>query len=59
MTLLRLLGQALVGLADRRDAHHEQRLHRALRTPVPLSPYLRRDLGLPPEPDAPNNSELK
>lgn len=50
-TLLRRLGEALVSLADARDAARQERRYRARGTPQEVPGYLRADIGLPPAPD--------
>ncbi len=50
-TLLRRLGEALLSLADARDAARQERRYRSWGTPQELPDHLRADIGLPPAPD--------
>lgn len=47
-SMLRIVGEAIISWADRREAAHAERQSRARRSPQALSGYLRRDVGLDP-----------
>jgi hypothetical protein len=52
-SMLRIVGEAIVSWADRRETARADRRQRTRGSPQPLPAYLRRDLGLGPISDRP------
>lgn len=53
-SVLRIIGEAIVGWADKRDAARAERQYRPHGSPQQLPAYLRRDLGLGPVSERPS-----